>query len=99
MTGTNGRVHLRGPAWSHPVLAAILVPLIGGAFWLETRPRPAATTAAPSRESTEALLALGIRRHNAQGYDSALKAYRQVLLRDPNHPQAQTRLGAFLFLG
>lgn len=99
MTGTNGRVHLAVAAWSHRVIAAILGALIGGAFWLKTGPKPAVTTVAPSRESTEALLALGIRLHNAQEYDSALKAYRQVLLRDSTHPQAQTRLGAFLFLG
>ena len=79
MTGTNGRVNLRVPGWSHRVLAAILGALIGGAVWLKTRPKPAVTTVAPSRESTEALLALGIRLHNAQGYDDETYSLEEVV--------------------
>ena len=44
------------PAWSQLLLAAILVILVGGAFWLKNRPKPAITGAAgQSQESTESL--------------------------------------------
>ena len=61
---------------------------VGGAFWLKTRPKPPLTPGAPSRESTEALFALGVRLHNAENYDGAMEAYRKVLEQVPAHPQA-----------
>ena len=58
------------PNWSHLLLGGILVALVGGAFWLKTRTKPA-TTRAPRLESTEALLARAIREHAAGSYDTA----------------------------
>ena len=52
------------PNWSQFLLAAILVALVGGAFWLKTRPKPA-ISGAVRLESTESLLARGIQEHNA----------------------------------
>ncbi|MGH7411173.1 MAG: hypothetical protein ACREJ6_08995 [Candidatus Methylomirabilis sp.] len=68
---------------SHFVLAAILVALVGGAFWLKTRPKPA-SGGAPGQESTEALLARGIREHTAGSYDAAMEAL--AIAAEPNPP-------------
>ena len=75
------------PAWSQLLLAAVLVALVGGAFWLKTRPKPA-SGGVPGQESTEALLARGIREHTAGSYDAAMAIYHAVLQRDPAHPHA-----------
>ena len=77
----------RIPNWSQLLLAAILVVLVGGAFWLKTRPKPAIRGAAAT-ESTGTLLARGIQAHNAQHHDEAIELYHKVLQREPAHPQA-----------
>src|SRR5205823_1759715 len=78
--------------WSQLLLAAILVALVGGAFWLKTRPQPASSD--PTHlESTEEILARGTREHMAGSYDAAVELYHQVLQRDPGHPQAHYNLG------
>ena len=77
----------RIPNWSHLLLAAILVGLVGGAFWLKARPKLAISGAA-RQESVQALLARGIHAHHAQQYDTALETYRKVLERDPANPHA-----------
>jgi len=92
MTDTRTRAR-NVPAWSQLLLAAVLVSLVGGAFWLKTRPKPAITTVTPSRESTDALLALGVRLHTAKNYDGALEAYRKILEQEPAHPKAHYNIG------
>ncbi len=82
----------RAPTWSQLLLAAVLVGLVGGAFWLKTRsklaPSKVATVETVRQESSEALLALGIRQHNDQQYDATLELYRKILQRDLAQPQA-----------
>ena len=77
----------RAPRWSHLVLAGVLVALVGGAFWLKSRPK-AALSGAARAESTESLLARGIQAHNAGSLDAAMDLYFKVLQREPAHPQA-----------
>lgn len=53
------------PSWSQILLAAVLVALVGGAFWLKSRPKiPIGATA--GLESVSSILAQGIQAHNAQ---------------------------------
>src|SRR2546427_6487694 len=63
-----------------PLLAA----LVGVAYWVKTRP---GTTAAPittaSAESTQALLARGIREQDAGALDASMDTYHKVLQREP----------------
>jgi hypothetical protein len=77
---------LKTANWKHIVLAGVLVVLVAGAFWLKTRPKPAATgipqKKASGTESTQALQR-GIREHNAGAYDAALNLYYKVLQREP----------------
>ena len=82
----------RFPAWSQFLLAAILVLLVGSAFWLKTRPKPTIGGAGPA-ESTEALLTRGIREHAAGSYDAAMQIYHMVLQRDPANPDAHYNVG------
>jgi len=80
------------PAWSHLLLAAILVAVVGGAFWLKSRPALSLPKLfggdAARQETTEALLARGIQAHTAGSYDAAIELYHKVLQRDPSHHQA-----------
>jgi len=80
------------PAWSHLLLAAILVAIVAGAFWLKTKPTLSLPkligTDAARQETMEALLARGIQAHIAGSLDAALDLYHKVLQRDPSHPQA-----------
>lgn len=69
------------PAWSQLLLAAILVALVGGAYWLKSRPKPTVIGGAARQDSTEALLSRGIGEHTAGSYDAALEAYRKILER------------------
>src|SRR5438093_1218279 len=86
--------------WSHLLLGVLLVALVGGAFWLKSTRTPVATStpagttprAAPG-ESTQALLARGIREHNAGANDAAMELYHRVLQREPGHAQAHYNLG------
>ena len=67
--------------------------LVGGAFWLKTRPKPAVVARPAAQESTEALLARGIREHTAGSHDAAMGVYHQVLMRDPANASAHYNLG------
>src|SRR6266446_227002 len=81
--------------WSHLLLGVLLVALVGGAFWLKSTrtpvtrsTTPATTPTATPGESTQALLARGIREHNAGANDAAMELYHRVLQREPGHAQA-----------
>lgn len=77
-------------SWSQLLLAALLVGLVSGAYWLKVRPAPSPRHTTPgeatSQESTDSLLALGIRLQQLRQYDGALAAYNQVLQRDSANP-------------
>ena len=90
----------RGFRWSHLVLGVLLVALVGGAFWLKSTRTPVTRSTAPATspaatpgESTQALLARGIREHNAGANDAAMELYHRVLQREPGHAQAHYNLG------
>ena len=88
-TSTVEPARSRFPAWSQLLLAAILVALVGGAFWLKSRPKPGISGAASqSQEATGSLLARGIQAHNAGSLDAAIDFYHKVLQREPAHPAA-----------
>lgn len=80
--------------WSQLLLAAILVGLVGGAFWLKTRAKP--TVSQVASEPTETLLARGISRHTARQDDAVLEVSRQILKDSPRHPLALFNLGVTL---
>jgi len=73
----------------HLLIPALLAALVGVAYWLKTRP---GTTAAPittaSAESTQALLARGIRAHDGGAPDAAKDLYHKVLEREPANATA-----------
>jgi len=69
-------------------LAAILVAIVAGAYWLKVRPT-FALSGGGSQESTDALLARGVSLHAAEQYDAALELYHKVLQRDPANASAQ----------
>jgi len=75
------------PSWSQLLLAAVLVGLVGGAYWLKVRPTPT-PSGSTTQGSTDSLLALGIRLQQIRQYDGALAAYKQVLQRAPASPHA-----------
>ena len=90
----------RGFRWSHLLLGVLLVALVGGAFWLKATGTPVrrgntggTTLGATAGESTQALLARGIREHNAGANDAAMELYHRVLQREPGHAQAHYNLG------
>ncbi len=75
------------PSWSQLLLAAVLVGLVSGAYWLKVRPTPAPSKSA--REgSTDSLVGLGVHLQQVRQYDGALAAYKQLLQRDPANPHA-----------
>ena len=75
----------------HLLVPALLAALVGVAYWLRTRPGTAPapmTTGATSTESTQALLARGIRAHDAGAPDAAMDLYHKVLEREPANATA-----------
>ena len=80
------------PAWSQLFLVAILVALFGGAFWLNSRPKPAISSSSARTESAESLRARGIQAHSAGSLDAAIDLYDKVLQRDPAHPAAHSHI-------
>lgn len=79
-------------SWSQILLAVVLVGLVGGAFWLKSRPKiPIGATA--DLESVSSILEQGIQAHNAQQYEQAVELYHRVLAQDPGHPVAHYNLG------
>ncbi len=80
------------PPWGQILLAAVLVALVGGAFWLKSRPKiPIGATT--GLESVSSILAQGIQAHNAQQYEQAVELYHHVLAQDPGHAVAHYNLG------
>src|SRR5262245_35604646 len=85
---TSGRA-----TWSYLLFAAVLVCLVVGAFYLKSKPGATTSTAvATSTESTQELLARGVREHKAESYDLAMDTYHKVLQRQPGNPQAHYNL-------
>lgn len=80
------------PAWSHLLLAGVLVTIVAGAFWLKSRPALSLpklfANDATGQEPVEALLARGVKEHNAGSLDAAMDLYFKVLKRDPSNSQA-----------
>jgi len=64
-----------------------------GAFWLKTRPKPAVVARPAAQESTEALLARGLREHVAGSLDAAMNTYHTILQREPANSTAHYNLG------
>ena len=79
--------------WSSLLLATLLVTLVGGAFWLKTRPKLAGSSDPARLESAQTLLARGIREHNAGNFDAAMELYHKILQRDPAEVHAHYNLG------
>lgn len=82
-------------SWGQLLLAALLVSLVSGAYWLKVRPTPpppqsreTAPSGAASQGLTDSLLTLGIRLQQIRQYDRALTTYKQVLQRNPTNPHA-----------
>jgi tetratricopeptide (TPR) repeat protein len=87
-TRASGVVRGKIPAWSHLLLAAILVALVGGAFWLKSRPKPDVTQRTHQFDSPESLLGIGIGLHNAKQLDAAMDVYYKLLQFDPANAAA-----------
>lgn len=64
------------PQWGRRVLAAMLVSLVGGAYWLKTRPQPATNLAVA--EPTATLHTKSNSRHTARQSDAALETSRNA---------------------
>lgn len=79
------------PTWSQLLLAAILVGLVGGAFWLKTRAKPAVSQVVS--QPTESLLARGIGRHTTQQSNAALETSRNAPKDAPRPPLVLFNLG------
>src|SRR5262249_19803421 len=79
--------------WSYLLFAAVLVCLVVGAFYLKSKPGAApGSTAGTGTESTQDLLARGVREHKPETYDLAMDTYHKVLQREPGNAQAHYNL-------
>src|SRR5437867_597145 len=84
--------------WAYPLLALVLVAVVGGAYWLKTRPEPELSRSATGQPaSPDTIMKAGLGAvHGNRDPNAAAAEFRKVLQRNPTHYGATYQLATSL---